>query len=197
MKRKLIPCLIIVGLLVTAASAGDIKGAVTCKGVRDSRNVVVYLQKVEGEFQPPEKPLIMDQKDLTFIPHVLPLVLGTAVDFLNSDDVLHNVFSPDKCANKFNLGTWPKGQVRSYTFEEEGCFSVMLCNVHPEMEAWVLALQNPYYFVTDKDGAYVLKDVPAGTYKLVAWHEKLQDQEQTVVVQDGGEVAVDFTLSRR
>lgn len=188
---------IVMILMFVALEAGDIAGTVTTKGVRDGRNVVIYLKKVEGEFQPPEKPLIMDQKDLTFIPHVLPLIMGTAVDFRNSDDVLHNVFSPDKCANKFNLGTWPKGEVRSFTFEDEGCFSVMLCNVHPEMEAWVLALQNPYFFVTDKDGAYVLKDVPAGTYKLVAWHEKLKDQEKTVVVPDGGEVAVDFALSRR
>lgn len=188
---------IVMILMFVALEAGDIAGTVTTKGVRDGRNVVIYLKKVEGEFQPPEKPLIMDQKDLTFIPHVLPLIMGTAVDFRNSDEVLHNVFSPDKCANKFNLGTWPKGEVRSFTFEDEGCFSVMLCNVHPEMEAWVLALQNPYFFVTDKDGAYVLKDVPAGTYKLVAWHEKLKDQEKTVVVPDGGEVAVDFALRRR
>lgn len=192
--KKLVIAMI---LMFVALEAGDIAGTVTTKGVRDGRNVVIYLKKVEGEFQPPEKPLIMDQKDLTFIPHVLPLIMGTAVDFRNSDDVLHNVFSPDKCANKFNLGTWPKGEVRSFTFEDEGCFSVMLCNVHPEMEAWVLALQNPYFFVTDKDGAYVLKDVPAGTYKLVAWHEKLKDQEKTVVVPDGGEVAVDFALRRR
>lgn len=192
--KKLVIAMI---LMFVALEAGDIAGTVTTKGVRDGRNVVIYLKKVEGEFQPPEKPLIMDQKDLTFIPHVLPLIMGTAVDFRNSDEVLHNVFSPDKCANKFNLGTWPKGEVRSFTFEDEGCFSVMLCNVHPEMEAWVLALQNPYFFVTDKDGAYVLKDVPAGTYKLVAWHEKLKDQEKTVVVPDGGEVAVDFALRRR
>ena len=92
----------------------------------------------------------MDQKNLAFVPHVLPVVVGTTVDFLNSDQVLHNVFTPDKCAGKFNLGTWPKGETRSVKFDQTGCSPVMLCNVHPEMEGFVVVLQNPYAGVTDK-----------------------------------------------
>lgn len=189
-------CLAVLTLLSSIAKAGDIKGMVTSKGVRDSRNTVVYVERVEGEFMPPDSALMMDQRDMIFIPHILPVVKGTTVDFRNSDNVLHNVFSPDKCTTKFNLGTWPKGEVRSFTFEDEGCFAVVLCNVHPEMEAFVLSLQNPYFFVTDKDGAFIISDLPVGSYTLVAWHEKLKSASQTVEVTETGEVIIDFALSR-
>lgn len=179
------------------ANGGDIKGKITCKGVRDSRDVVVYIERIEEESPPSEEHALMDQKDLEFVPHVLPVTKGTTVDFLNSDDVLHNVFTPDKCAEKMNLGTWPKGEARSYTFTEEGCMSVLLCNVHPQMEAWVLVLQNTYFSKTDKDGVYIIEDVPPGKYVLRAWHERLKSQGTEIDVPEKGEVEVDFTLKRR
>ncbi len=176
--------------------AGTIKGKITVKGARDARDVVVYIDKAPGEFKPPKEHVKMDQKNLTFIPHVLPVLAGTTVDYLNSDDVLHNVFTPDKCAEKFNLGTWPKGEVRSYTFKEPGCVAVMLCNVHPEMEAWIVVLQNPYFFKTDKKGTYTIENVPAGKYTLKVWHEKLKGKPQEVTVPEKGEVTVDFMMKR-
>ncbi len=179
-----------------AAHAGTIKGKITVRGARDARDVVVYIDKAPGEFKPPKEHAKMDQKNMTFIPHVLPVLAGTTVDFLNSDDVLHNVFTPDKCAEKFNLGTWPKGEVRSYTFQEPGCMAVMLCNVHPEMEAWVVVLQNPYFFKTDKDGTFAIENVPAGKYSLKVWHKKLKGAPQEVTVPEKGEVTVDFTMKR-
>ena len=196
MNKTVIWSMILTLLLSAYGFAGDIKGKAICKGARDNRNVVVYIESIEKEFEPPEEHIVMDQKNLTFIPHVLPVVKGTTVDFLNSDDVLHNVFSPDKCADKMNLGTWPKGKVRSYTFKEEGCRSVLLCNVHPEMEAWVLALQNPYFSKTEKDGIYEIKDVPAGKYKLAVWHEKLKASSLEVEVPEEGMVEFDFTLKK-
>lgn len=177
-------------------TAGTIKGKVAVKGARDARDVVVYIDDVPGEFKPAEKHAMMDQKNLTFIPHVLPILQGTTVDFQNSDDVLHNVFSPDKCANKFNLGTWPKGEKRSYTFKELGCVSVMLCNVHPEMESWVLSLQNPYFFKTDKDGVFTIENVPAGKYAVKVWHQKLKGKPQTIEVPESGDVTVNFQMKR-
>jgi plastocyanin len=117
--------MVLLGLSMCAVSgsyAGDIKGKVKAKGAKNSGNAVVYIDAIPGKsFEPPKEHAKMDQKNMTFIPHVLPILAGTAVDYLNSDDVLHNVFSPDKCAQKFNLGTWPKGQIRSYTFKEAGC----------------------------------------------------------------------------
>ena len=188
--------IVLLFLLSVYGYAGDIKGKVTCKGVRDSRNVVVYIESIDKDPEPSEEHAVMDQKNLTFIPHVLPVVKGTTVDFLNSDDVLHNVFTPDKCAEKMNLGTWPKGDTRSYTFEELGCESVMLCNVHPEMEAWILVLQNSYFSRTEKDGIYEIKDVPAGKYNLAVWHEKLNAESVEIEVPEEGAVEFDFKMKK-
>lgn len=176
--------------------AGTIKGKITVKGARNAKDVVVYIDTVEGEFQPPKEHAKMDQKNLTFVPHVLPILAGSTVDYVNSDDVLHNVFTPDKCAEKFNLGTWPKGEARSRTFKERGCVSVMLCNVHPEMEAWIVVLQNPYFFKTDKDGVFTIENVPAGKYTLKVWHKKLKAKPQEVEVPKEGEITVDFFMKR-
>ncbi len=178
-------------------NAGDIRGKVKAKGAKHSGDAVMYIDKIPGKiFQPPKEHATMDQKNLVFIPHVLPVFVGTTVDYLNSDDVLHNVFTPDACAQKFNLGTWPKGQVRSYTFKEPGCRAVMLCNVHPEMEAYIVVLETPYYAVSTKDGSYVIKDVPAGKYTLKIWHKKLKGESVSVEVPEKGEVVVNFELKK-
>ncbi len=179
------------------APGGTIKGKVAARGARDNANAVVYIEKLPDKtFPAPKKHAQLDQKNLTFHPHVLPVLAGTTVDFLNSDDVLHNVFSPDKCADNFNLGTWPKGQIRSYTFKEPGCQPVILCNVHPEMEAYVVVLSTPYYAVSEKDGGYEIKDVPAGKYTLRIWHEKLKGESQEVTVPESGEVTANFEIKR-
>jgi plastocyanin len=179
------------------ALAGNITGKIKAIGARNGGDAVIYIDKIQGKtFPPPKAHALIDQKNLMFHPHVLPILAGTTVDFLNSDDVLHNVFSPDKCADKFNLGTWPKGHIRSYTFKEADCQAVILCNVHPEMEAYVVVLETPYYAVSAKDGSYEIKDVPAGKYTLQVWHEKLKGKPATVEVPEKGNVTVDFTIKR-
>jgi hypothetical protein len=124
---------------------------------------------------------------------VLTVLVGTTVDFLNSDAVLHNVFTPDGCAEKFNLGTWPKGQIRSYEFKRE-CVATLLCKVHPEMEAFVLAVPTPYSAVTRADGSYRIPDVPDGTYTVKVWHPKLKGAQKSVTVAGAGQA--DFEISR-
>ncbi len=177
--------------------AGEITGKVKARGVKDSGNAVVYIDKISGKtFPAPKEHAKMDQKNLTFVPHVLPVLVGTTVDFTNSDDVLHNVFSPDKCADKFNLGSWPKGQSKSYTFKEPGCAATLLCNVHPEMEGYVLVLETPYYAVSAKDGSYEIKNVPAGKYTLKIWHEKLKPQEVAVEVPEKGAATANFEIHK-
>jgi len=175
-------------------AAGEIHGKVVCKGVRDSGDAVVYVESVAGKtFPPPKEHARIDQTNLMFVPHVLPVLVGTTVDFQNSDAVLHNVFSPDACAEKFNLGTWPKGQIRSYTFKKD-CVATLLCKVHPEMEGFVVAVPTPYFAVTKRDGTYRIADVPDGSYTLKVWHPKLKGTQKAVQV--AGATAADFEISK-
>lgn len=179
------------------AAAGGIVGTVKAKGAKNGGDAVIYVEKVPGKtFAPPKEHLRMDQKNMTFVPHVMPVLTGTTVDFLNSDDVLHNVFSPDKCAEKFNLGSWPKGQTKSYTFKDAGCNVTLLCNVHPEMEGFIIVLDNPYFAVSAKDGSYAIKDVPAGTYTLKIWHQKLKGADVKVEVPEKQNATVDFEIHK-
>jgi len=135
----------------------------------------------------------VDQKNMLFVPKVLPIVKGTTVDFHNSDAVLHNVFSPDACADRFNLGTWPQGQSKSFTFKKP-CFAAVLCKVHAEMEGYVAVLPTPYFAVTSADGSYVIKDVPDGSYTVKVWHQKLKAAMKTVAVK--GPTKTDFTAAK-
>jgi len=174
------------------ADAGSVTGTVTAKGLRSSEDIVISLQAPGLSVTPPTKAPEMDQKGMVFIPHVLPIVKGTTVKFLNSDPYAHNVFSPE---GKYNLGTWPMGETRDHTFDNTGVFT-QLCRVHPEMEAFIVVLDTPYFAVTDKAGHFSIKGVPAGKYTLVAWSEKLKKAEQAVTVESGKPATVDITLSK-
>jgi plastocyanin len=197
-KMKLFMYITITALMsINTAFAGDIVGTVKATGTKDSGNAIIFLEKVEGKtFSPPAEHAVMNQKNMTFIPHVLPVLVGTTVDFQNNDDVLHNVFSPDKCADNFNLGTWPKGQIRSYTFKNPGCRASLLCKVHPEMEGYVVVLETPYFAVSNKDGSYSIKNVPAGTYTISIWHEKLKGASVKVTVPATGSLTQDFDIKK-
>jgi plastocyanin len=180
------------------AKASDIKGHIETDAnkAKYKANTIVYIEKVNGSFKPPAKNPELNQKNLTFLPRVLPVLAGTTVNFLNNDDVLHNVFSPDGCAGKFNLGSWKKGEVRTRKFDQPGCNACILCNVHPEMAAFVVVLQNPYFALTDNDGNFVIKNVPPGKYKLMVWNEKLKSAPQEINITAGGKNDVVFKLAK-
>jgi plastocyanin len=176
--------------------AGDIKGTVILKGKKSNANAVIYIDRIEGKkFKPPSQAAVMDQKNLEFIPHILPVLVGTEVEFRNSDDVLHNVYSPDACPEKFDLGSWPRGKVKTRKFDKPGCDPVILCNVHPAMEAYVVVLETPYFSVSKKDGSYLIGNVPAGTYTLKIWHERFPGKSVEARVPDKGAATVNFELS--
>ena len=182
MFRILVSC--IIGLSFAATTqAAVIKGVVDGGKQLRKSPVVVYLAGVSGEINKPAANPTMDQRNMSFIPHVLPIQTGTTVDFLNNDEVKHNVFSPDH--EKYNLGTWPQGKIKQHTFTEQGVYT-QLCNVHPEMEAFIVALDTPYFALTDKDGNFEIKDVPPGEYTMKVWHEKLRFKKQQVSVSEQG-----------
>ena len=177
---------------VTAADTGTVVGTVVAKGVRTSGDIVVRLEAPGVTVTPPKKPIEMDQKGMLFLPFVLPVVKGTTVKFLNSDPLPHNVFSPEA---KYNLGTWPQGETREYKFDKPGVYT-QLCRVHPEMVAYVVVVETPYFATTNKAGQFEITDVPAGQYTLIAWGEKLKKLEQPVTVESGKAATVNITMTR-
>jgi len=194
MIRKIMLSFVLACAAAAPVLAGDLHGKVAAKGVRDSADAVVYLAAIPGKtFPAPAEHARIDQQNLVFHPHVLPVQVGATVDFLNSDAVLHNVFSPDACADKFNLGTWPQGQTKSFTFKKE-CAATLLCKVHPEMEAFVVAVPTPYFAVTKADGSYTIANVPDGAYTVKVWHPKLKGAEKAVKV--AGATAADFEIHK-
>lgn len=183
-----------VAMLAVPLFGGDIHGKVAAHGVRNSADAVVYVDTIAGKaFPPPAGHARIDQKNMQFLPHVLAVQAGTTVDFLNSDAVLHNVFSPDACADRFNLGTWPQGQVKSFTFKKD-CFAALLCKVHPEMEGFIAVLPTPYFAVTAADGSYHIKGVPDGTYMVRVWHPKLKAAQKSVKV--AGDTEANFDIAK-
>jgi plastocyanin len=183
----------LVFLLATglAAQAGSISGKVTAK----RGTSVVYVDSIPGKtFPAPEKHYTEDQKALMFQPHVLAVPVGATVDFLNSDTVAHNVFWPNISGNKkdsHNLGTWPKGQTRTFKFDKPGVVP-LLCNVHPEMSGFIIVSPTPYFAETDAEGNFKIDNVPDGSYTLTAWHEGAKPQSKPVTV--SGDTKADFTL---
>ena len=176
------------------AVAGSLAGTVQATGLRDNGDAVVYIDQIPGtSFPASDRHEQVDQRGMVFHPHVSVVLVGTTVDFLNSDALLHNVFSPDKCAERFNLGSWPRGEMRSYTFKQQ-CAATLLCSVHPEMEAFVVAVPTPYFAVTDKTGAYAIEDLPDGTYTVKVWHFKLKETSRTLTI--AGDAKADFELKK-
>jgi len=191
-------CLLLATLLAGVGHAGDIKGKVTAQGIKSPENIAVYIDAIPGKtFPAPTEHAVMDQRKLTFIPHVLVVLKGTAVDFLNSDAVGHNVFWPSINRDKklaHNLGTWPQGEKKSFTFNDLGV-APLLCNVHSEMSGYVVVVPTPYYAVTSKDGSYEIKNVPPGHYTVTTWSEEGKPTTATVDVAAGAATA-DLTVHK-
>ncbi len=157
----------------------------------------VYVERIAGAvFGPPAEHPVVDQKNLVFMPHVLPVLKGTTVDFRNSDTVKHNIFSSRKSPTVFNLGTYSTGVVRSVTFDTPGVVT-LLCNVHAEMSAYVVVVETPYFAVTDREGAFTIGGVAPGSYELTLWHEVLAPRPQTVVVESGRTARVEWQQLKR
>lgn len=193
MKTNVLILVAVVVGLTLAASAGTISGQVS--GVAGPS--VVYVDAIAGKtFPAPTQHPVIDQKGLKFEPHVTAVQAGTTVDFLNSDSVAHNVFWASIGGNKklgHNLGTWPKGQTKSYKFDTAGVVP-LFCNVHPEMSAYIVVAPTPYFATSDQAGTYKIENVPDGSYTVTAWHEGTKNQSKPVKV--SGDVKADFALSK-
>lgn len=181
--RQFLVAFIALVLRASGLNAGDIVGTLS---VTRPDHAVVYVEKVPGTFQSGHAE--MDQKNKVFIPFVLPLVQGTTVEFHNSDNLQHNVFGVG--ADEFNLGTYGMGAKKGTRFDKLGEVDI-LCNVHPEMAAYILVLQNPHFARPDSGGKFRIANVPAGDYVLGVWYEG-KTKKQKVKVLPKGDVSVGF-----
>ena len=156
------------------------------------RNVVLYVQSAPGIDAVLDAHASMRQDDERFMPHVLPVLRGTTVDFPNADDVFHNVFSLSS-ARTFDLGRYPKGSAKAVTFEKSGVVQVF-CHIHSDMSAVILVLDNPYFTVPTTAGRYAIEGVPPGEYTIVGWHERIRPVTRTVRVVAGETATLDFNI---
>lgn len=199
---------------------GTIKGKVKVFA-RTSGDTIIYIEKVgDNNFAPvkkehlpeikagsvgtkadgsPREYPIIDQLNIAFTPHVLPVLKGSIVDFPNSDTVRHNVFSPDKTPGsdvKINLGTYPAGTIKVVNVTGTGSMD-LLCNVHSEMSGFIVSLDNPYFTLTDRKGDFTIENVPPGTYTLKTWHESFASVSQEVNVASGKVTDVTLPIMKK
>ena len=182
----------VVAALAGAAAPTVVRGTVTVKGAKTNADAVVTLEALGLKVTPAAEPSKIDQKGFRFIPHVTVIQTGSAIRFLNNDPEPHNVYSPE---GRYNLGTWPTGDTKDYVFKKPGVYS-QLCNIHPDMLAYVVVVDTPHFAVTDATGAFLIRDVPAGKYRLVVWHEKKDGLEQALEVAAGKPVKLDLVLEK-
>jgi plastocyanin len=184
--------------LAPMSQANEIKGKVNVQGIKSADNIAVYVDAIpDKKFDAPAEHIVIDQRKMTFVPHVAVVQQGTTVDFLNSDPVGHNVYWPSISGNKklaHNLGTWPQGQKKPFQFNDLGVAS-LLCNVHPEMSGYVVVVPTPYFAVTDKEGNFEIKNIPAGKYTLKTWSEEGKPTTQAVDV-SGATASVELTVKK-
>ena len=141
---------------------------------RDYSGIVISLAPVNGTAAlPTPKAATMTQKNKMFMPHLLPVLAGTKVDFPNFDPIFHNAFSSYN-GQIFDVGLYPPGSTKSVRFTRPGVVRVF-CNIHPAMSALILVLSTPYFTTTGKDGSFEI-DIPPGAYDLNVFHERATEQ---------------------
>ena len=195
-------------LFSTAASAADVaakvgivKGTVTIAG-KPTSDVVVSVEGVpqakletrNAKLKTPKA--VMDQRDLKFIPTTLAVVVGSSVEFPNHDKSWHNVYSKGG-AKDFDLGLYAPGKSRSVTFDKPGVDRI-LCNAHPNMEAFIVVKEHPFFATADMKGNYRIDAIPLGKYRITVWHPELGTTEAGVeLVREGQVSAIDFDLRKK
>lgn len=159
-------------------------------------NVVIYLES-DAALHVATSPIVhgpaaLRQRDETFVPHVLPVLVGTTVQFPNDDPVFHDVFSLSS-PKAFDLQRYAQGTSRSVQFPKPGVVEVF-CHIHADMSAYILVLDNPFFVIPDSQGHFALDGVPPGDYKLTAWYERTRPVITRVHVDAGRTTTVPMRI---
>jgi plastocyanin len=169
-------------------------GSPRSRDLPDRQRSVVYLESAPRAAFDQVEPgrASMDQRNETFVPHVLAVTAGTVVDFPNSDRFYHNVFSLSKPA-RFDLGRYATGKSKAVRFNQPGIVRVF-CEIHSHMNAFILVFAHPFFSMTDGDGRYRINNVPAGTYNVIAWNEGMVSEPRPVTIAPGAVAELDFMV---
>ena len=189
--------LALVASLAAPSRAAEIHGRVVDQQGNPVRDSVVFVDQLPPGMSVPadHRTAVIDQINKTFVPHVLPVMVGTEVSFPNHDQIHHHVYSLSR-TKTFEIPLYKGESAPPVLFDQPGAVKLG-CNIHDWMSGVILVVPTPYFAVTDDDGTFTLRDVPVGTYGVVAWNEgskrTLDETRQTVTV-DGADQPVTFTL---
>lgn len=164
--RRILIVIAVLCLSATGRAIGPEARGIARVGERGQANVVVWIDAPNAPNEIGPKP-VLDQRNLDFSPRVLAVRVGTVVEFPNHDRVFHNVFSFHD-SKRFDLGLYPTGTVKRITFDKPG-LSRLLCSIHPHMTAYIMAVDSPYFAVSDGTGAFTIRGLAPGTYTYHAW----------------------------
>ncbi len=171
------------------------KGDVVIAADKGLANVFVYVKSgISGTYPPPATAAVIDQKGCTYHPHVFGVVAGQNIEIINSDATLHNIHSLPEKNEAFNLGMPVQGMKYTKKFDKPEVMIHIKCDVHGWMSAYCGVVAHPFFAVTAADGTYTIKNLPAGTYTIEAWHEKFGTQTQQVTVGATDAKTVPFTF---
>jgi len=165
--------------LASSALGAELSG-IAQSGGKPVQNAVVWLEAPGAPPLVQSKPVVLDQRNLAFTPRVLAVRVGTKVDFPNNDKIFHNVFS-FRDGRKFDLGVYPVGTSKPIVFNQKG-LSRIFCNIHPHMAAYIMAVDSPYFAVSDSQGVFAVSGVPPGSYAYHAWRPGGPEITGTVTV---------------
>lgn len=188
--------LVVLSLAATApATAGTVRGRAEViekggKRATDLANAVVWVEGPKVKPRPSSATITM--KDKAFVPRVAVVPVGGTVEFPNQDPVFHNAFSVSG-ENRFDLDLYKKPKSGAWAFRHPGLVRVY-CNIHPQMSAYVLVRDNPFWARPSADGRFEIPDVPAGAWVVKAWHERAGEASQAVTVPEGGTLDVALAL---
>ncbi len=157
-------------------------------------NAVVMITDIKKGKKSEVKKVTLDQNGCEYKPHVLAFQAGSTVEILNPDGILHNVHSYSKVNSPFNIAQPKFKKTLDQKIDKPEAIQVK-CDVHGWMEGWLVAAPNPYFAVTDNSGNFKLTDVPAGTYNVEVWHEKLGKSSQKVTVKGKEDAKASFELA--